>query len=217
MVKIDLNDEPGFDPELNMEHELPEEPMLVTSTAATIIPSVTHIEVTGETVTQLTTTKESMKDVVVNFVGDKAKTLTDIARKKVMEKTGLPEWSFVFLGLICLTFILLCALLMIRKLFSKKRHGEKKQKGLRGLFNSKGPDLVTIGKNKVRQSSLSDLLKAVLELFGSMPRGDGHHDPIAKILAAARKPLLKNKIDTKVCHAKLYKMGSNELASIADL
>lgn len=29
-----------------------------------------------------------MKDAVVNFVGDKAKTLSDIAKKKVMEKTG---------------------------------------------------------------------------------------------------------------------------------
>lgn len=37
---------------------------------------------------QLTTSKESLKDAVVNFVGDKAKTLSDIARKKVMAKTG---------------------------------------------------------------------------------------------------------------------------------
>uniref|UniRef100_A0A0M3HU81 Senescence domain-containing protein n=1 Tax=Ascaris lumbricoides TaxID=6252 RepID=A0A0M3HU81_ASCLU len=35
-----------------------------------------------------TTTKESMKDAVVNFVGDKARSLTDIAKKQVMEKTG---------------------------------------------------------------------------------------------------------------------------------
>ncbi|VDN00355.1 unnamed protein product, partial [Onchocerca ochengi] len=34
------------------------------------------------------TDKESIKDTVVNFVGDKAKTLSDMARKKMMAKNG---------------------------------------------------------------------------------------------------------------------------------
>lgn len=60
----------------------------------------------------------------------------------------MPEWGFVFFGIICLALILCCAFYLVRKLFGKKRHGEKKQKGLKGFFGGKGPDLVTIDKNK---------------------------------------------------------------------
>ncbi|VDN06611.1 unnamed protein product, partial [Onchocerca ochengi] len=59
------------------------------------------------------------------------------------------ERAFVFFGIICLALILCCAYLLIRKLFGKKRHGEKKQKGLKGFFGDKGVDLITINKNKV--------------------------------------------------------------------
>ncbi|EPB75341.1 C2 domain protein [Ancylostoma ceylanicum] len=55
---------------------------------------------------------------------------------------GMPEWAFVFLGIIAIIVVLLIAYLIIRKLFGKKRHGEKnKNKGFKGLF-SKGGDLV---------------------------------------------------------------------------
>ncbi|KHN78278.1 hypothetical protein Tcan_09082 [Toxocara canis] len=78
MVKIDLGDaEP--DPELSLEHAPSEQPM--------VVPTTTLPTTTTET-TMPTTTKESMKDAVVNFVGDKARSLTDIAKKQVMEKTG---------------------------------------------------------------------------------------------------------------------------------
>ncbi|VDL70559.1 unnamed protein product [Nippostrongylus brasiliensis] len=55
---------------------------------------------------------------------------------------GVPEWAFVFLGIIAIIVVLLIAYLIIRKLFGKKRHGEKnKNKGFKGLF-SKGGDLM---------------------------------------------------------------------------
>ncbi|VDM39782.1 unnamed protein product [Toxocara canis] len=97
-----------------------------------------------------TTTKESMKDAVVNFVGDKARSLTDIAKKQVMEKTGMPEWGFVIFGILCLAIVLCCAFVCIRKLFGKKRHGDKNKKGLKGFFGGKGADLVTIDKSKLQ-------------------------------------------------------------------
>lgn len=61
----------------------------------------------------------------------------------------MPEWSFVALGIICLALVLLCAFMCIRKLFGKKRHGDKNKKGFKGFFGGKGPDLVTIDRNKV--------------------------------------------------------------------
>ncbi|VDK47966.1 unnamed protein product [Anisakis simplex] len=91
-----------------------------------------------------------MKDAVVNFVGDKARTLTDIAKKQVMEKTGMPEWGFVIFGILCLAIVLCCAFVCIRKLFGKKRHGDKNKKSLKGFFGGKGADLVTIDKAKLQ-------------------------------------------------------------------
>uniref|UniRef100_A0A0M3HS64 Synaptotagmin n=1 Tax=Ascaris lumbricoides TaxID=6252 RepID=A0A0M3HS64_ASCLU len=38
----------------------------------------------------------------------------------------------------------------IRKLFGKKRHGDKNKKGLKGFFGGKGTDLVTIDKTKLQ-------------------------------------------------------------------
>lgn len=61
----------------------------------------------------------------------------------------MSEWIFVFFGIISLALILCCAFFLIRKLFGKKRHGDKKQKGLKGFFGGKGADLITIDKNKV--------------------------------------------------------------------
>uniref|UniRef100_A0A914ZG97 C2 domain-containing protein n=1 Tax=Parascaris univalens TaxID=6257 RepID=A0A914ZG97_PARUN len=140
MVKIDLGGtEP--DPELNFEYAPSEEPMVVPTT--TLPPTTTETTIP-------TTTKESMKDAVVNFVGDKARSLTDIAKKQVMEKTGMPEWGFVIFGILCLTIVLCCAYMCIRKLFGKKRHGDKNKKGLKGFFGAKGTDLVTIDKTKLQ-------------------------------------------------------------------
>ncbi|VDO39839.1 unnamed protein product [Haemonchus placei] len=85
-----------------------------------------------------TTTKESLKDVVMGKVID----VKDVVKAKVMKETGMPEWAFVFLGIIAIIVVLLIAYLIIRKLFGKKRHGEKnKNKGFKGLF-SKGTDLM---------------------------------------------------------------------------
>ncbi|CAI5442970.1 unnamed protein product [Caenorhabditis angaria] len=89
-----------------------------------------------------TSTKENLKDVIVNKMTD----VKDVVKEKVMQQTGMPEWAFVFLGLIFILLVLTCAFLIIRKLFGKKRHGEKNKKGgLKGFF-SKGQDVVD-GKN----------------------------------------------------------------------
>ncbi|GMS84756.1 hypothetical protein PENTCL1PPCAC_6931 [Pristionchus entomophagus] len=83
------------------------------------------------------TTKESIKDVVIN----KAFDFKDTVKTKVMEETGMPEWTFVILSIIFLLIFLGCAFFLIRKIFGKKRHGEKnKQKGLKGFFGGKGTD-----------------------------------------------------------------------------
>ena len=50
----------------------------------------------------------------------------------------VPEWGVIIAGFICLAIVLGCAYLLIRKLFGKKRHGEKnKNKGFKGLFGGK--------------------------------------------------------------------------------
>ncbi|VDP24766.1 unnamed protein product [Heligmosomoides polygyrus] len=60
----------------------------------------------------------------------------------VAAQTEVPEWAFVFLGIIAIVVVLLIAYLIIRKLFGKKRHGDKnKSKGFKSLF-SKGGDLM---------------------------------------------------------------------------
>ncbi|EJW71366.1 hypothetical protein WUBG_17724 [Wuchereria bancrofti] len=90
MVKIDLSDESEFGHELSMEHEPSDEPMMMISSTitASTIASTRASRTSTATIAQLTTDKESLKDAVVNFVGDKAKTLSDITRKKMMAKTG---------------------------------------------------------------------------------------------------------------------------------
>ncbi|GMT16766.1 hypothetical protein PFISCL1PPCAC_8063 [Pristionchus fissidentatus] len=83
------------------------------------------------------TTKESIKDVVIG----KAIDLKETVKMRVMEETGMPEWTFVILSIIFLLIFLGCAFLLIRKIFGKKRHGEKnKQKGLKGFFGKGGAD-----------------------------------------------------------------------------
>ncbi|GMR37055.1 hypothetical protein PMAYCL1PPCAC_07250, partial [Pristionchus mayeri] len=83
------------------------------------------------------TTKESIKEVVMN----KAIHFKDTVKIKVMEETGMPEWTFVILSIIFLLIFLGCAFFLIRKIFGKKRHGEKnKQKGLKGFFGKGGAD-----------------------------------------------------------------------------
>ncbi|CAJ0606377.1 unnamed protein product [Cylicocyclus nassatus] len=110
-----------------------------------------------------TTTKESLKDVVVNKVVNKVIDVKDVVKAKVMKETGMPEWAFVFLGIIAIIVVLLIAYLIIRKLFGKKRHGEKKGKGFKGLF-SKGGDLVA-GKDVMgdMQQDMEELEKNMEE------------------------------------------------------
>lgn len=125
MVKLDLGDE---DEELTKEFVRDDQPMEETTTQA-----VKQVA---------TTTKETLKDVVVNKVID----VKDVVKEKVMQQTGMPEWAFVFLGFVFILLVLACAFFIIRKLFGKKRHGEKNKKGgLKGFFG-KGQDVVD-GKN----------------------------------------------------------------------
>ncbi|KAJ1357932.1 DNA-binding protein snt1 [Parelaphostrongylus tenuis] len=96
------------------------------------------------TSTAETTTKESLKDVVLGKVID----VKDVVKSKVMKETGMPEWMFVFLGIIAIIVVLLIAYLIIRKLFGKKRHGDKnKSKGFKDFFG-KGTDLIA-GKDVI--------------------------------------------------------------------
>ncbi|ETN74094.1 C2 domain protein [Necator americanus] len=130
MVRIHDSAEDGAEEELTKEFAPQEMPM------QTEPPSTTSTTTTTTTIP--TTTKESLKDVVVNKVID----VKDVVKAKVMKETGMPEWAFVFLGIIAIIVVLLIAYLIIRKLFGKKRHGEKnKSKGFKGLF-SKGGDLM---------------------------------------------------------------------------
>ncbi|CAJ0581499.1 unnamed protein product, partial [Mesorhabditis spiculigera] len=85
-------------------------------------------------------TKESFLAKAKDTVVDTAVDLKDKVKLKVMKETGMPEWAFVFLGIIALAIVLLCAYLLIRKLFGKKRHGEQNKKGFKGLFGKGGTD-----------------------------------------------------------------------------
>lgn len=130
MVKLDFSSggDEEKDEDLTKEFVMDEAPMEETTTQA-----VKQIA---------TTTKETLKDVVVNKVID----VKDVVKEKVMQQTGMPEWAFVFLGFVFILLVLACAFFIIRKLFGKKRHGEKNKKGgLKGFFG-KGQDVVD-GKN----------------------------------------------------------------------
>ncbi|CAO4364784.1 unnamed protein product [Caenorhabditis nigoni] len=131
MVKLDFSSggDEEEDKDLTKEFVMDETPM--------------EEEATTQAVKQVaTTTKETLKDVVVNKVID----VKDVVKEKVMQQTGMPEWAFVFLGIVFIFFVLACAFFIIRKLFGKKRHGEKNKKGgLKGFFG-KGQDVVD-GKN----------------------------------------------------------------------
>ncbi|CAD5213210.1 unnamed protein product [Bursaphelenchus okinawaensis] len=152
---LDEPDEDYEEPIQNLnKEEIPKEmPMqLSESTLSTTTTS-------AETITtyESTTTRES----VGKFIQDKAVDLKDRVKEKVMEKTGMPEWGFVFFGIIVLLIVLLLAFLLIRKLFGKKRHGEKnKQKsgGIKGFFG--------IGNNKSGQPDLFDTNKLATDLEG---------------------------------------------------
>ncbi|PIO70800.1 hypothetical protein TELCIR_07327, partial [Teladorsagia circumcincta] len=119
------------------EDEAPDDE-LTKEVAPQEMPMQTEPPPTTSTSTTTTTTKESLKDVVMGKVID----VKDVVKAKVMKETGMPEWAFVFLGIVAIIVVLLIAYLIIRKLFGKKRHGEKnKSKGFKGLF-SKGGDLM---------------------------------------------------------------------------
>ncbi|KJH42761.1 C2 domain protein [Dictyocaulus viviparus] len=117
------------------EDEAPDED-LTREFAPEEMPMQTEPPPTTSTAT--TTTKETMKDIVLGKVID----VKDVVKAKVMKETGMPEWAFVFLGIFAIIIVLLIAYLIIRKLFGKKRHGDKnKSKGFKDLFG-KGSDLV---------------------------------------------------------------------------
>ncbi|CAD6192050.1 unnamed protein product [Caenorhabditis auriculariae] len=130
MVKIhdfSEDDDAGAEEELTKEF-VPNDAPMETSTKAAI--------------TEATTTGESIKDVVVSKVID----VKDVVKAKVMKETGMPEWAFVFLGIIFMLIVLGCGFMLVRKLFGKKRHGEKNKKGgFKGLFG-KGQEVID-GKN----------------------------------------------------------------------
>uniref|UniRef100_A0A0N5BC53 Synaptotagmin n=1 Tax=Strongyloides papillosus TaxID=174720 RepID=A0A0N5BC53_STREA len=102
----------------------------------TIMPTTTttEIPVISTTIKVITTTKET----VGKFVMDKALDLKDKVKEKVLAQTGMGEWGFVFFGIICLFIVLGIAFLCIRKVFGKKRHGEKNKKSFKGLFGKGG-------------------------------------------------------------------------------
>jgi len=112
------------------EEEVPDEmPMEPSSSAppppppAPTYPPQPHESTGGSVVNQVVGVKDRLKE-------------------KVMEKTGMPEWGFVIFGFICMAIVLGCAYLLIRKLFGKKRHGEKnKNKGFKGLFGKNAANL----------------------------------------------------------------------------
>lgn len=130
MVKLDFSSggDEEKDEDLTKEFVMDEAPMEETTTQ--VVKQVA------------TTTKETLKDAVVNKMMD----VKDVVKEKVMQQTGMPEWAFVFLGFVFILLVLACAFFIIRKLFGKKRHGEKNKKGgLKGFFG-KGQDVVD-GKN----------------------------------------------------------------------
>lgn len=74
----------------------------------------------------------------------------------------VPEWGIVFLGIISLAIVLGCSFLIIRKLFGKKRHGEKNKAkggfgagGFKGFFKpGAGPDIAIV-PNTVKKLNLN--------------------------------------------------------------
>uniref|UniRef100_A0A914C7K8 C2 domain-containing protein n=1 Tax=Acrobeloides nanus TaxID=290746 RepID=A0A914C7K8_9BILA len=152
MVKIvDTEDEAPMT-NLNKE-EAPEEiPMFVPSSSA-IPPTTMPPQNPGST-----------QESVAKFLSNQAVGLKDKVKEKVMAQTGMPEWGFVFLGIICLLIVLCCAYVLIKKLFGKKRHGEKnKAKGFKGFFKNTA-DLGPAGAaNKFQLQTDLDTLEENME------------------------------------------------------
>ncbi|KAI6194503.1 Synaptotagmin 1 [Aphelenchoides besseyi] len=134
MVRLnDPDDEPEEIEDLNKE-QIPEElPMApLTTPRPSPPPASSRPSRLPQTTAEIpTTTKESMADYVANQAFD----FKDKVKEQVMAKTGMPEWGVVFVGIITILIVLGCAYALIRKLFGKKRHGEKnKSKGFKGFF-----------------------------------------------------------------------------------
>uniref|UniRef100_A0AC34R7P8 C2 domain-containing protein n=1 Tax=Panagrolaimus sp. JU765 TaxID=591449 RepID=A0AC34R7P8_9BILA len=116
---------------LGEEEEVPDEiPMEPSSSAAPLPPT-------------LPPAPQPTRETVGNFLANQAVGVKDRIKEKVMEKTGMPEWGFVIFGFICMAIVLGCAYLLIRKLFGKKRHGEKNKTkgGFKGLFSKNAANL----------------------------------------------------------------------------
>lgn len=74
--------------------------------------------------------ESTSKDSTSNFLAEKTLNLKDKLKSHVMQHTEASEWAIVFLSIISLGIVLSCLYLVVRKLFGKKRHGEKnKTKG----------------------------------------------------------------------------------------
>uniref|UniRef100_A0AC35U6D9 Synaptotagmin n=1 Tax=Rhabditophanes sp. KR3021 TaxID=114890 RepID=A0AC35U6D9_9BILA len=152
MVRINDMSEDDYQPEITQEllqEDVPEQ---------TIMPTTTDASITSTLSTMGTTPKES----VGKFVMDKAFDLKDKVKEKVMAQTGIGEWGFVLVGILFLLIALGIAFLLLRKLFGKKRHGEKNKKGFKGLF-SKGSGKEDIGAQANKLAADLDALEENME------------------------------------------------------
>ncbi|KAI1721914.1 c2 domain-containing protein [Ditylenchus destructor] len=130
-----VRDDPE-EPDLNKESipdELPQQPP-PTKSKSKSKPSAPKVTPT-ETAPRVEPTS-SGGDLSQKLLADKAADFKDKIKNKVGHHSG-SEWGVMFLGIVALAIVLGCVYLMIRKLFGKKRHGEKnKQKGFgfKGFF-----------------------------------------------------------------------------------
>ncbi|VDM08250.1 unnamed protein product [Wuchereria bancrofti] len=196
---IDLSDESEFGHELSMEHEPSDEPMMMISSTitASTIASTRASRTSTATIAQLTTDKESLKDAVVNFVGDKAKTLSDITRKKMMAKT-VSEWVFVFFGIICLALLATD----LEQLGENMEQNEKEQ--------AEEKEEVKLGRlqYKLDYDFQQNQLAVTVIQAEDLPGMDmsGTSDPYVKLYLLPEK---KKKVETKV-HRKTLNPVFNE-------
>uniref|UniRef100_A0AC34GUN1 C2 domain-containing protein n=1 Tax=Panagrolaimus sp. ES5 TaxID=591445 RepID=A0AC34GUN1_9BILA len=143
------------DPPLGEKEEIPDDiPMQVPSSSALPL----NIPATAPPIIQ---NPGPTKQSVTGFIANQAVDVKDRIKEKVMQQTGISEWGFLIFGIFAIVIVLGCAFFLIRKLFGKKRHGEKnKAKGFKGFFGGKnaqdlnpmatkptGADLETLEEN----------------------------------------------------------------------
>uniref|UniRef100_A0A915D4X0 C2 domain-containing protein n=1 Tax=Ditylenchus dipsaci TaxID=166011 RepID=A0A915D4X0_9BILA len=125
------------------------------------------------------------------ILADKAIDFKDKIKYRIEKHgPGMPQWAVLFLGVIGLAIVLGCVYLLIRKLFGKKRHGEKNKGkggigGLKGFFKpgGAGGDLaagITLTKQYVVHISLALAQNAINDKL----KQDEENDAKAKAIAA---------------------------------